>query len=161
MSALMSIMQRSVALLFRDTHDFWVFFNIATRFVTKIITVGLLVKFLSESDLAAWYIFVALFGLSAILEGGATLAITRQVADHLSTKKQATSFFIIGILKAYKYLVMVVAIVALVFGLWWLSIADSVHTTTWGFAASFGSVGVFVSLFPSQQKSFESFLSRY
>ncbi len=67
----------------RDEHDKWVAINLGTRFALRALTIGLLVHFLSAAEIAAWYVFVALFGLVALAEGGLGRVVTLHVAERI------------------------------------------------------------------------------
>lgn len=105
---------------FRNRNDIWSFLNVAGRFTTKLVSVGLLVKALPETELAAWYIFTALFGLSLLLEGGGTMVITRQVAARRGSGKGLTAAFVQAIIRIYYGLALFIGLFAFLAGSVWL-----------------------------------------
>ncbi len=109
----------------RDEHDKWVAINLGTRFALRALTIGLLVHFLSAAEIAAWYVFVALFGLVALAEGGLGRVVTRLVAERLKANVdtlhgRSDRYFISAILRSYLYLVVGVVGIAFLVGYWWL-----------------------------------------
>ncbi|RME57044.1 hypothetical protein D6779_09500 [Candidatus Parcubacteria bacterium] len=104
--------------LIRDRHDAWSFLNVGGRFAFRLVTLSLLVRVLSPEELALWYVFIAAFGVSAILEGGVKLVVTQQVA---ARPRRVVAPFCLAVLRLYRRLVAVVCLVALLFGDWWLT----------------------------------------
>ena len=122
--------------IFRNQHDLWVAINLATRLGTRIITLGLLVHYLIVEELAAWYLFAAIFGLAALAEAGLGRVVTRQVADRFKASSDcsfsaADLLFLSTIFKSYRYLVIVVCTVAVVLGLWWFEGHVNVDKVPW------------------------------
>lgn len=102
--------------LFRDRHDAWSAANVAGRVIIRFVTVALLLKALDQRELALWYLFLAVFGISAILEGGVKLVVTQQAARR---RGNARSAFVRAVLRLYWPIVMVVCLLAAGLGLWW------------------------------------------
>jgi len=122
--------------IFRNQHDLWVAINLTTRLGTRVITLGLLVHYLIVDELAAWYLFAAIFGLAALAEAGLGRVVTRQVADrfkasldcHFSTPDL---LFLSTIFNTYRYLVIIVCTIAFALGLWWLDGHVHVDKVPW------------------------------
>lgn len=106
--------------LIRDRHDLWSFLNQATRLGVRFITFGLLIKLLDSTELAQWYVFVALFGVASLVEGGGKTVITRQVAARAAKPLRSVRRFLAAAMRFYCWLVLGVAVAALALGLWWL-----------------------------------------
>ena len=110
--------------IFRNNHDTWVAINLTTRVVTRLISMGLIVRYLTVSEVATWYIFAALFGLVSLAEAGLGRVVTRQVSDRFkanirSNYKRSDLRFLSTILKSYSILVFTLCLIALTFGIWW------------------------------------------
>lgn len=122
--------------IFRNQHDLWVAINLTTRLVTRIITLGLLVHYLIVDELAAWYLFAAIFGLAALAEAGLGRVVTRQVADRFKASSDRyfstpDLLFISTIFNTYRYLVIIVCTIAFILGLWWLDGHVHVDKVPW------------------------------
>ncbi len=127
--------------IFRDQHDAWVAIQLGARFSTRMVTIGLLVHYLSTQEVAAWYVFMAVFGLAALAEAGFGRVVTRQVAERFKAKscqvcKRSDLVFLTTILKFYFVMLVVLCIFAFLLGIWWFEghlQAESVPwlTTAW------------------------------
>lgn len=95
----------------------------AGRVLLRFVTVALLLKVLDQRELALWYLFLAVFGVSAILEGGIKLVVTQQAARR---GKQSRPAFIRAVLRLYWPVVMAVCLLAAGFGRWWFQSMSNV-----------------------------------
>jgi len=114
-----------IKFIFRDRHDLWVFLNMISRTISKILILILLVRFLPVDTIAAWYLFGAMFGIASLFEAGLGRVITRQVADRFnltidSDLSEPDRCFLASLLRLYLYVVLIVCALALFFGLLWL-----------------------------------------
>jgi len=119
-------MTKWLPILFRDRHDVWSFLNVAGRFFFRLITVGLLIKVLSKNDMAVWYVFLAIFGVSAILEGGLKLVVTRQIA---CKSNYALGAFSQAVYRVYGGIVLMVCLLAWLAGPVWMVYGTSLEIT--------------------------------
>lgn len=112
--------------IFRDKHDKWVAINLGARLTSRMITIGLLVHYLSMEEVAAWYVFVALFGFVAIAEAGFGRVITRLIAERSKAEvgmlnRDTDVLFLRTILRGYLSWLFILVIVVFLVGLWWIS----------------------------------------
>jgi len=114
-----------VSSIFRDRHDIWSFLNVIGRFAFRLITVALLIKVLNKEEMALWYVFLALFGVSAILEAGLKMVVTKQIACKSAYIQSPFSYVVKRI---YLFVVLVVCFIAFFMGPVWI-----VHGTNMGF----------------------------
>lgn len=122
--------------IFRDEHDAWVAINLGTRFSTRIVTIGLLVHYLSTQEVAAWYVFMAVFGLVSLAEAGLGRVMTRQVADRFKatsnvTFKTSDMLFLSTIFRFYRLLLFIVCTTAFLLGLWWFNGHVDIEKVSW------------------------------
>lgn len=118
-------MQTIFRKIFRDKDDIWVALNLGVRFSSRMITIGLLVHYLSVDEVASWYIFAAMFGLVSLAEAGLGRVTTRQVAErflnqHDKVVKKVDFIFLSSIFKLYTYLLIFICGLGFIVGLWWL-----------------------------------------
>jgi len=104
----------------------WVAINLGVRFSTRIFTIGLLVHYLSVAEVAAWYVFIALFGLVSLAEAGLGRVVTRQVAERFRATaslefKYCDLVYLSTILKFYFIILVVLSLIAFLVGLWWFA----------------------------------------
>lgn len=122
--------------IFRDHHDKWVAINLSTRFSTRIVTIGLLVHYLSSSEVASWYLFVAIFGLMTLVEAGLGRVITRHVSTRFKAKvsgvsKRSDSLYLQTILKLYRVVLIVLVLIAFFVGKWWFAVHGQINEVPW------------------------------
>lgn len=115
-----------VSFIFRDRHDVWSFLNVVGRFVFRLITVALLIKVLNQEEMALWYVFLALFGVSAILEAGLKLVVTKQIACKVSYVRPAFSYVV---KRVYLFVVLLVCAAALFVGPAWINHGTNLNIT--------------------------------
>lgn len=66
--------------LFPSHHDAWVFANLSIRLVTRGLTVMILARLLPSQSIAVWFVFLSVFGLASLAEGGFGKIVSREVA---------------------------------------------------------------------------------
>lgn len=112
--------------VFESRHETWMFFNQLSRIISGFVIIAFLARLLQSEILGVWYIFVAIFGMSAIAEMGLNQVFMRHIAyigaEGINDDIAAAKLF--GFTKAYRKvylsLVSIVMAGALLGGVWWL-----------------------------------------
>jgi O-antigen/teichoic acid export membrane protein len=138
--------------IFRNNHDAWVATNLTTRVATRLITMGLIVRYLTVPEVATWYIFAALFGLVSLAEAGLGRVVTRQVSERFkaninSKYKHSDLRFLSIILKSYSILVFALCLIAFIFGVWWFESSNVPWlNTAWMFFVIANGISLYAAL---------------
>lgn len=147
-----------------NKNELWSVISKIVNIVCNALVFILLAKFLSNSDVALWYLFCAIFAVIGIIEGGFMQVISRHITYIIEGKKSHKGINVHDFIKInnriFYILLLIISIASLVGGTIYLNIYNKIHLSfldyiSWFIYIISGVVGLLANLKSSILLGFE------